>query len=131
MNNDLSAFEKIPVKIFPTSEQGSVFVAREIAILIRSRQKEGKPAVLGLATGSSPTRLYAELVKMHQNEGLSFKNVYTFNLDEYYPMNPAALQSYVRFMQEHLFAHIDIPKKNIHIPDGPLKKEEIQEYCRA
>ncbi|HTE30207.1 MAG TPA: glucosamine-6-phosphate deaminase, partial [Chryseolinea sp.] len=131
MNNDLTAFEKIPVKIFNTSEQGSIYVAREIATLIKSRQKENKPVVLGLATGSSPTRMYAELVRLHQKEGLSFKNVFTFNLDEYYPMQPEALQSYVRFMREHLFDHIDIPSKNVHIPDGTVPKEEIAEFCRA
>jgi len=131
MNNDLTAFEKIPVKIFNTSEDGSVYVAKEIAALIQARQKENKPCVLGLATGSSPTRLYAELVKMHQKEGLSFKNVYTFNLDEYFPMQPEALQSYVRFMREHLFDHIDIPRKNIHIPDGTLSREEVGEFCRS
>ena len=68
---------------------------------------------------------------MHQKEGLSFKNVHTFNLDEYYPMQPEALQSYVRFMREHLFDHIDIPKKNINIPDGTLNKDEIAEFCKT
>jgi glucosamine-6-phosphate deaminase len=131
MNNDLTAFEKIPVKIFNTSEEGSGFVAREIVSLVRSRQKENKPCVLGLATGSSPTRLYAELVRIHKTDGLSFKNVHTFNLDEYFPMQPEALQSYVRFMREHLFDHIDIPKKNIHIPDGTVDKQEIGEFCRS
>src|SRR5690349_20248769 len=130
MNNDLTAFEKIPVKIFETSEMGSVYVAKEIAAQIKSRQKEGKPFVLGLATGSSPTRMYAELVKMHKQDGLSFKNVFTFNLDEYYPMQPEALQSYVRFMREHLFDHIDIPSKNVHIPDGTVAKEDVSDYCR-
>jgi len=131
MNNDLTAFEKIPVKIFNTSEQGSVYVAKEVASLIKLRQKEGKPCILGLATGSTPTRLYSELVRMHQKEGLSFKNVHTFNLDEYYPMQPEALQSYVRFMREHLFDHIDIPTKNINIPNGALKKDEVADFCRA
>ena len=131
MNNDLTAFEKIPVKIFNTSEAGSIYVAKEIAGLIKLRQKEGKPCVLGLATGSTPTRLYAELVRMHQKDGLSFKNVHTFNLDEYYPMQPEALQSYVRFMREHLFDHIDIPKKNINIPDGTLAKTEVSDFCKT
>jgi glucosamine-6-phosphate deaminase len=130
MTNDLAAFEKIPVKIFSSSEQASVFVAQEIATLIKTRQKENKPVVLGLATGSTPTRLYAELVKMHQKEGLSFKNVHSFNLDEYYPMQPDSIQSYVRFMGEHLFNHIDIPKQNIHIPDGTLPKEQVGDFCR-
>jgi glucosamine-6-phosphate deaminase len=129
MNNDLTSFEKIPVKIFQTSDAGSQFVAKEIATLIKARQKENKPVVLGLATGSTPTRVYAELVKMHK-EGLSFKNVYTFNLDEYYPMQADALQSYVRFMREHLFDHVDIPKKNIHIPDGTLPKDKVSDFCK-
>lgn len=131
MNNDLTAFEKIPVKIFTTSEQASLFVAGQIAALIRTRALEKRPCVLGLATGSTPTRVYAELVRMHKEEGLSFTNVHTFNLDEYYPIKPDALQSYVRFMGEHLFNHIDIPKANIHIPDGTLPKEQVADFCRA
>jgi glucosamine-6-phosphate deaminase len=129
MNNDLTSFEKIPAKIFSTSEEGSVFVAREIAALIRAKAADGKPCVLGLATGSTPTRVYDELVRLHEKEGLSFKHVHTFNLDEYYPMQPDALQSYVRFMNEHLFNFIDIPKENIHIPDGLLPKEKVSAFC--
>src|SRR5690606_26406822 len=128
MNNALTSFEKIPARLFSTSVEASVFVANKIAALIRERQNAGKHCVLGLATGSTPTRVYAELVKMHK-EGLSFKHVYTFNLDEYYPMQPDALQSYVRFMNEHLFNHIDIPKDQIHIPDGTLAKEDISKFC--
>ena len=126
---DQKDLEKIPVKIFNGSEEASIFVANEIASLIRIRQSEGKPFVLGLATGSTPTRVYAELIKIHKETGLSFKNVHTFNLDEYYPISPDSLQSYVRFMKEHLFNHIDIPKKNINIPDGTVPKEKVQEYC--
>ncbi len=122
--------EKIPTQIFKTSEAASIFVANEIATLIRSKQKEGKPCVLGLATGSTPTRVYSELISLHK-QGLSFQNVYTFNLDEYYPMLPNSLQSYVRFMHEHLFNEIDIPKEQIHIPDGTLSKDRIAEFCKA
>lgn len=129
MNNALTSFEKIPTRLFSTSVEGSLFVANRMATLIREREKEGKHCVLGLATGSTPTRVYAELVRMHKEEGLSFRHVYTFNLDEYYPMQPDALQSYVRFMNEHLFSHIDIPKDQIHIPDGTLPKEDISAYC--
>ena len=125
---DQKDIEKIPVKNFKDSEEASVFVANEIASLVKIRQLEGKPCVLGLATGSTPTRVYAELIKIHK-AGLSFKNVVTFNLDEYYPIAPDSLQSYVRFMREHLFNHIDILKKNIHIPDGTLPKEKVQEFC--
>jgi glucosamine-6-phosphate deaminase len=121
--------EKIPVNFFSSSEEASVFVACEIAALIKLRQRENKLCVLGLATGSTPTRVYEELVKLHKKSGLSFKNVYTFNLDEYYPMNPDSLQSYVRFMREHLFDHIDIPAKNIHIPDGTLARDKVATFC--
>jgi glucosamine-6-phosphate deaminase len=131
MNNDLTAFEKIPVKIFEGSNEASAFAAREIADLIKARQAQGKHVVLGLATGSTPTRLYAELIRLHKEEGLSFKQVYSFNLDEYYPMPADSLQSYVRFMNEHLFNHIDIPKNQIHIPDGTLAKDKVADFCKA
>src|SRR5690606_37376637 len=91
-------YEKIPTTIYADSESASKEVAKSIRDLIVERQKEGKNAVLGLATGSTPTRVYEELVRMHEEEGLSFKNVVTFNLDEYYPIQPDSLQSYVRFM---------------------------------
>ena len=122
-------FESLTTQVYESSEQASFFVANEIAGLIRQRQKEGKKAVLGLATGSSPTKVYDFLVKFHQEEGLSFDNVVTFNLDEYYPMDPASIQSYVHFMNAHLFDHIDIKKENIHIPDGTLPREEVKDYC--
>lgn len=127
---DQKEIEKIPVKIFTTSDEASVFVALEIASLIKEKQAVSKPCVLGLATGSTPTRVYSELVNLHK-AGLSFKNVVTFNLDEYFPMQPGAFQSYVRFMNEHLFDHVDIPKENINIPDGTIPKEKISEFCNA
>ena len=124
------SFEKIPVKIFPDLKQGSLAVAKEIAALILEKQKQKEKCVLGLATGSTPKTLYAELVRMHKEEKLSFKNVITFNLDEYYPIDNDALQSYNRFMRVNLFDHVDINKKNIHIPNGEIKKEDIKSHCR-
>lgn len=124
------SFERIPVKIFPGIGEGSQFIAREIASLIRARQEKNEHCVLGLATGSSPKSLYAELVRMHKEEGLSFKNVITFNLDEYYPIDNDALQSYNRFMHAQLFDHIDIDPKNIHIPNGEISKEEVKDFCK-
>ena len=123
------SFEKIPVKIYPDLNQGSRFVAQEIATLIRDKQNKKEFCVLGLATGSTPKTLYAELVRMHKEEKLSFKNVITFNLDEYYPIDNSALQSYNRFMQINLFDHVDIKLKNIHIPNGEIKKEDIKAHC--
>ncbi|MEL0010771.1 MAG: glucosamine-6-phosphate deaminase [Bacteroidota bacterium] len=126
---DLTSHEHIPTTLFETAEKGSLYVAHAIADLIESRNKESKTTVLGLATGSTPTQVYDELVRKHKEEGLSFKHVITFNLDEYYPMAPEAHQSYVHFMHEYLFNHIDIDPKNIHIPDGTLKKDAISEFC--
>jgi glucosamine-6-phosphate deaminase len=124
------SFERIPTTIFDDSEKASKAVALEIAALIRQKAKENKPAVLGLATGSSPKKVYQELIRMHKEEGLSFKNVITFNLDEYHPMEPDSVQSYVRFMKEQLFDHIDIPVTNYHLPDGTLPIEKIPEFCK-
>lgn len=127
----IDSFEQISVDIHPTAKDGSKAVAKEIAALIREKQAAKEPAVLGLATGSTPKYLYAELVRLHKEEGLSFKNVVTFNLDEYYPIEPDALQSYNRFMKEQLFNHIDIPEGNYHIPDGTVPKEQIKAYAEA
>jgi len=84
---------------------------------------------LGLATGASPIKVYDELIRMHREEGLSFKNVITFNLDEYYPMDPLNPNSYHYFMDQYLFNHIDIDRKNIHIPDGTVPLDKINDYC--
>ena len=123
------SFEKIPVKIFEDLYQGSLFAAKTIANLIRQRQSDDEKVVLGLATGSTPKTLYTELVRMHKEDGLSFKNVITFNLDEYYPIDRDAMQSYNCYMHRHLFDHIDIDPKNIHIPNGELAKEKVKEHC--
>ena len=125
----VDSFEKIPVRIYPDLKEGSKFAAREVADLIRSKQAAGVPCILGLATGSTPRSMYAELVRMHKEDGLSFKNVITFNLDEYYPIDNDALQSYNRFMHTHLFDHVDIDPKNIHIPNGEIPKENIKAHC--
>lgn len=122
-------FEKLPVTVFKNSKEASINVAHRIADIIKAKQSQNLNAVLGLATGATPIAVYAELVRLHKEEGLSFKNVITFNLDEYYPMQPTAAQSYVTFMNEHLFNHIDIDKNNVHIPDGTLALEDIAAFC--
>jgi glucosamine-6-phosphate deaminase len=125
----IDSLEKIPVKIFSNPHDGSAFVAREIAKLIREKEAAGQKCVIGLATGSSPKTLYAHLVKMHKEEGLSFKNVITFNLDQYYPMEKDALQSYHYFMRKNLFEQTDIDPNNYHLPDGMVSKEKVKEHC--
>lgn len=106
-------------------------IAIRIADLIRQRQKENRRCVLGLATGSTPIGIYTELIRMHQDEGLSFKNVTTFNLDEYWPMHPSGPQSYHLFMREQLFDHVDIDPSCTHIPDGAVSADGAAASCAA
>ena len=122
-------FEKIHNVIFDSSLEASILVAQEIATLIRTKQSLNESCVLGLATGSSPIKVYEELVRMHKEDGLSFANVITFNLDEYYQMDRSNIQSYYYFMHEHLFNHIDILSENINIPDGKIGSEDLYQYC--
>ncbi len=122
--------EKIASRVYPRASQASVAAAREIAELIRRRASEGRPCVLGLATGSSPVGIYDELVRMHREEGLSFANVITFSLDEYFPMRPDQLQSYARFVHEHLIDHVDIDPASVHVPDGTIDKGQASASCR-
>ena len=129
INKRLTYYEKIPTVIYPESTDAVKAVALQIADLIKQKAAKGENAVLGLATGSTPVGIYEELVKLHKEEGLSFKNVITFNLDEYFPMEPNSLQSYVRFMNEHLFDHIDIPKNQIHVPDGSIPEDMVNDFC--
>jgi glucosamine-6-phosphate deaminase len=124
-------FEKIPVSIFADENKASIAVAKKIANLIRKNYDKEKPTVLGLATGSTPIKVYKELIRLHKEENLSFENVVTFNLDEYFPMKCVAIQSYVTFMNENLFDHININRNNIHIPDGTLAESDIAAFCLA
>jgi len=124
------SLERIDTRVLPESAEVNAAVAGEIAELIKARAAAGEHCVLGLATGSTPTGVYARLIEMHEAGELSFQNVITFNLDEYYPMQPNELQSYVRFMNEHLFDHIDIKPENVHVPDGTVPVEQVPQYCR-
>jgi glucosamine-6-phosphate deaminase len=121
--------ERIATRVFVTSREVSLAVAREVADLIRRRAAEGRRCVLGLATGSTPVSVYAELARMHREEGLSFAGVTTFNLDEYYGMDPRELQSYRRFMEEHLFERVDIDRDHTHVPDGTVPPDRVVAWC--
>jgi glucosamine-6-phosphate deaminase len=126
----LTKFERMPTTIYADAKEASVAVAQEIAALIRQKKWQGEKCVLGFATGSTPVRVYSELVRLHRQEKLSFRHVITFNLDEYYPMPPNSVHSYVNFMHKQLFDNIDILQKNIHIPNGNLPLEQMVDHCR-
>ncbi len=122
--------ERVAVEIFPTADEASARLAREIAEVIRANDASGRPTVLGLATGSTPVRLYRQLIRMHRDEGLSFRRVVTFNLDEYYGLPRSHPESYWRFMHEQLFDHVDIAKENVHVPDGTVARAEVFGWCQ-
>src|SRR5579875_4170973 len=120
---------KVPTLVFSTSAQATRHVALMIESLIRQNNSGGRATVLGLPTGSTPVGLYRELIRLHKEAGLDFSRVITFNLDEYYPMQPDDPQSYRRWMQETFFNHVNIPPQNINVPDGTIKPEEAEDYC--
>ncbi len=123
--------ERIDTRIYPSADEACHDVAAKIAELIRKRSAEGRSAVLGLATGSTPVRLYRELIRLHRDEGLSFANVITFNLDEYYGLAADHPESYRKFMQDQLFDHVDLKPENTHVPDGLVSAEQVFASCRA
>ena len=129
--NEETRFEKLHTVTFENSNEASLLIAREICDLIKSKQEKKKNCVIGFATGSSPTKVYQEIIRIHKEEPLSFYNVIAFNLDEYYPIEKDDNNSYHHFMNENLFDHIDIPKENINIPSGEISEKEIKKFCSS
>ncbi len=130
-DNSITRKERIPTIITDNEREAVLQIADAITALIVERSQQGRHAVLGLATGSTPVPLYRELIRRHREEGLSFANVITFNLDEYYPIEPTHPESYHWFMRRQLFDHIDIPESQIHIPDGHCERQEVMAACDA
>lgn len=126
----LDKTRKIPTDIYESVEEGANYIAREIAQTIREKQKAGRFCVLALPGGDSPSHVYTELIRMHKEEGLSFRNVIVFNMYEYYPLSPDAINSNFNALKSMLLDHIDIDKQNIFTPDGSIAKDTIFEYCR-
>lgn len=126
----LTRLEKIPTDIYESAEEGANQIAFDIAQLIRDKQKAGRFCVLALAGGNSPRNVYSTLVRMHKEGELSFRNVVVFNLYEYYPLVPDAINSNLNALKEMLLDHVDIDKQNIFSPDGTIAKDTIFEYCR-
>ena len=129
-SSSVTRFERIHTVIFNDKENAELLIAEEIKNLIEKNNKKGKKTVLGLATGSSPLGVYKKLIDLHKKEQFTFKNVITFNLDEYYGLKKDHKESYHHFMDEKLFKHIDINRNNIHIPDGDLDKKSIDKFCK-
>ena len=129
-NSTVTTRERLPVRIYGSSHDAATAVAARIAELVRAKAADGKPCVLGLATGHTPINVYRELIRLHQDEGLDLSNVVTFNLDEYWPIEPTAIQSYALWMQENFFKHVNVPPENVHVPSGTVGEDGIDEHCR-
>src|SRR5687767_15109747 len=120
---------KIPTIVFGTSGQATRHLALIIESLIRQNNSAGRPTVLGLPTGSTPVGLYRELIRLHKEDDLDFSRVISFNLDEYFQMEPDDPHSYNRWMRETFFDHVNVRPDNIHIPSGTVPEDEVEEYC--
>ncbi len=131
IESELTQLERIPTQIYNSADDACQTVADAITDLINERNAANKPTVLGLATGSTPVRLYRELIRRHQKEGLSFANVITFNLDEYYGLDGDHPESYRKFMQDQLFDHVDLKPENTNVPDGLVASEAVFQSCKA
>lgn len=118
-------------RVFDSPDAAARELASEVSQLIRSRAAEGRQAVLGLATGNTPLPFYRELIRLHREEGLSFANVVSFNLDEYLGLTRDHPETYWTFMHRNLFAHIDLPAAQINLPSGELEESDIPAHCAA
>ena len=126
----LTRFEKIPTDIYESVDEGAHQIATEIAFTIREKQKAGRFCVMALPGGNSPRSIFDELVRMHREEALSFRNVIVFTLYEYYPLAPDAVNSNLKTLQTMFLDQVDINKQNIFSPDGTIPKDTIFEHCR-
>lgn len=128
--SEITRCEKIATDIFPTIEEGAKEIADNIELEITSKQREGRYCVLALGTGLSLTLVYAELIRKHREEKLSFKNVVVFNAYEYFPLNPDSKNSSLNQLKDRFLAHVDIDAQNVFSPDGTISQDAVQEYCR-
>lgn len=129
MENIEKRYEKVPISIFSDADIASELVAKQVANLIREKEKEGQMCVLGLVAGSTAVGVYECLTDLHKKEGLSFKNVIVFNVNEYYPIEKDSYQSHYRYLHEYLFDEVDILPENIHLIPGDLERNEISNFC--
>ncbi len=126
----LTRFEKVPTQIYESSVEASISIARDIAQKIKSKTIAGQKFVLALPGGHSPQTIYQELIRLHKENGLSFKDVVIFNIYEFYPLAPQS-NSNLKLLKESFLDYIDIDLNNVYSPDGQVRKEEILNYCKA
>jgi glucosamine-6-phosphate deaminase len=117
------------VFVFDHAGTASRAVAERIRAAAASAIAERGRTVLGLATGSTPEKVYSNLVRMHADGEFAFRNVITYNLDEYYPIQPLDPKSYRSYMYRHLFGHVDLSPQRTHMLDGTVPEDFVEEHC--
>jgi glucosamine-6-phosphate deaminase len=128
-SSDCSSSSSAEVLVFPDAQAACQAAAAWLAEVIERARRERGRAILGLPTGSTPKAVYSELVKRHHERSLSFKDVTTYNLDEYYPVSPLDPRSYHFYMHENLFSHVDIAPNCAHILDGTVSDEFAEAHA--
>ncbi|MBP3829470.1 MAG: glucosamine-6-phosphate deaminase [Bacteroidaceae bacterium] len=127
----LTRFEKLPTDIYATAEEGAAEVALKVAATIRQRQREIRACTMAFSGGATLTEVFNQLVRMHEEEGLSFQNVVVFVTYEYYPLPTDSVQSNMKILKEQFFDRVDIPSQNIYPLDGTTPQERVTEHCMA
>jgi glucosamine-6-phosphate deaminase len=125
---NLARYEKLPVAIYEEPKRAAKKIANEISRELKQSQKEGKQFVLGISGGTSTAPVYEELVKLHKEEGLSFKNVVIFNTYEFYPVMDFSYSN-LQMLKESFLNKIDVDPENIYSPDATVEKDLISENC--
>ncbi len=131
MPDPARAVERAGVSILVFGDAGSAAraAAERIQSTVRAAVAERGRAVLGLATGATPQKVYSYLVALHRENALSFRNVVTYNLDEFYPIAPLDPKSYRSYMHHHLFSHVDLAPNHAHVLDGTVPESFVAEHC--
>ncbi len=124
-------YEKLRTDIYTGEKEGARAIALDIASLIRDKERQGERCVLGLSGGSSPLSVYEELVRMHQEEGLSFSNVVVFNVSEFYPVSSGEHHSNTRLLRVNLLDKVDFRPENFYTPDSTINRSSVYDFCRG
>ena len=128
--SEITRNEKILTDIFPKVDEGAAAIANAIVKEIRDKQQLGKYCVLGLGTGQSLTPVYDELIRIHREQKVSFRNVVVFNAYEYFPLKADSAISSIHQLRERFLSKVDIPEQNVFSPDGSIAQDEVQQLCR-
>lgn len=123
-------YEKLRTTIYADSNEGARSIAQKVATLIREKENAGDRCVLGLSGGFSPLGVYDELVRMHQDEDLSFADVVVFNVSEFFPFNEGERHSNTQLLRTHLLDKVDFKYENFYTPDASVNRSNVYDFCR-